>query len=131
MNLLKAAATVSSFTLLSRITGLIRETVIATLFGASAATDAFFVAFRLPNMLRRLFAEGAFSQALVPMLAERKLQAEQGDSEQARVFASRVATALFWSLLAVTMASASPAQNISPAPSARTSSSSITTTCAP
>lgn len=104
MNLLKAAATVSGFTLLSRITGLIRETLIATLFGASAATDAFFVAFRLPNMLRRLFAEGAFSQAFVPMLAERKLQAEQGDSEQARVFASRVATALFWSLLAVTMA---------------------------
>ncbi len=104
MNLLKAAATVSGFTLLSRITGLIRETLIASLFGASAATDAFFVAFRLPNMLRRLFAEGAFSQAFVPMLAERKLQAEQGNSEQARVFASRVATALFWSLLAVTMA---------------------------
>jgi putative peptidoglycan lipid II flippase len=104
VNLLKAAATVSGFTLLSRITGLIRETLIASLFGASAATDAFFVAFRLPNMLRRLFAEGAFSQAFVPMLAERKLQAEQGNSEQARVFASRVATALFWSLLAVTMA---------------------------
>ena len=104
MNLLKAAATVSGFTLLSRITGLIRETLIASLFGASAATDAFFVAFRLPNRLRRLFAEGAFSQAFVPMLAERKLQAEQGNSEQARVFASRVATALFWSLLAVTMA---------------------------
>lgn len=104
MNLLKAAATVSGFTLLSRITGLIRETLIATLFGASAATDAFFVAFRLPNMLRRLFAEGAFSQAFVPMLAERKLQAEQGSSEQARAFVSRVATALFWSLLAVTVA---------------------------
>lgn len=104
MNLLKAAATVSGFTLLSRITGLIRETLIASLFGASAATDAFFVAFRLPNMLRRLFAEGAFSQAFVPMLAERKLQAEQGQVEAARAFASRVASALFWSLLAVTVA---------------------------
>jgi len=104
VNLLKAAATVSGFTLLSRMTGLIRETLIASLFGASAATDAFFVAFRLPNMLRRLFAEGAFSQAFVPMLAERKLQAEQGQGEAARAFASRIATALFWALLAVTVA---------------------------
>ena len=104
MNLLKAAATVSGFTLLSRITGLIRENLVATVFGASAMTDAFFVAFRLPNMLRRLFAEGAFSQAFVPMLAERKLQAEAGEAEQARIFVSRIATALFWALLAVTVA---------------------------
>ncbi len=104
MNLLKAAATVSGFTLLSRITGLIRETLIAAVFGASAITDAFFVAFRLPNMLRRLFAEGAFSQAFVPMLAERKLQADRGDGERAHAFVSRVATALVWSLLAVTIA---------------------------
>ena len=75
MNLLKAAATVSGFTLLSRITGLIRETLIAAVFGASALTDAFFVAFRLPNMLRRLFAEGAFSQAFVPLLGAAELVA--------------------------------------------------------
>ena len=104
MNLLKAAATVSGFTLLSRITGLIRETLIAAVFGASALTDAFFVAFRLPNMLRRLFAEGAFSQAFVPMLAERKLQAERGETAATHAFVGRVATALVWSLLAVTIA---------------------------
>ena len=70
MNLLKALATVSGMTLLSRILGFVREFAIARAFGASMATDAFFVAFRLPNLLRRLFAEGAFSQAFVPMLAE-------------------------------------------------------------
>ena len=83
MNLLKAAATVSGFTLLSRMTGLIRETLIASLFGASAATDAFFVAFRLPNMLRRLFAEGAFSQAFVPLLAATR--ATEGDAATQRL----------------------------------------------
>ena len=69
MNLLKAASTVSLLTLASRITGLVRELLIAATFGASAATDAFNVAFRIPNLLRRLFAEGAFSQAFVPILA--------------------------------------------------------------
>ncbi|MEY3418874.1 MAG: hypothetical protein RJA46_645, partial [Pseudomonadota bacterium] len=70
MNLLSAAAKVSSLTMLSRITGLLRETLIARSFGASEWTDAFNVAFRLPNLLRRLFAEGAFSQAFVPILGE-------------------------------------------------------------
>ena len=69
MNLLKAASTVSLLTLASRITGLVREQIMAASFGASAATDAFNVAFRIPNLLRRLFAEGAFSQAFVPLLA--------------------------------------------------------------
>ena len=69
MNLFKAASTVSLLTLASRITGLVREQLIAAAFGASAATDAFNVAFRIPNLLRRLFAEGAFSQAFVPILA--------------------------------------------------------------
>ena len=72
MNLLKALATISSFTLLSRITGFIRDLLIARAFGAGMMTDAFFVAFKLPNLLRRLFAEGAFSQAFVPILAEYK-----------------------------------------------------------
>ena len=72
MNLLKALATVSSMTLLSRILGFVRDTVIARAFGAGIMTDAFFVAFRIPNLLRRLFAEGAFSQAFVPILAEYK-----------------------------------------------------------
>ncbi|HEX6827811.1 MAG TPA: murein biosynthesis integral membrane protein MurJ [Burkholderiales bacterium] len=70
MNLLKALATVSSLTLLSRITGFVRDVLIARIFGAGLATDAFFVAFKIPNLLRRLFGEGAFSQAFVPILAE-------------------------------------------------------------
>jgi putative peptidoglycan lipid II flippase len=57
-------------TLLSRILGFVRDFVIAREFGAAAVTDAFFVAFRLPNLLRRMFAEGAFSQAFVPLLSE-------------------------------------------------------------
>ena len=72
MNLLKALATIGSMTLLSRILGFARDTVIARVFGAGLATDAFFVAFKIPNFLRRLFAEGAFSQAFVPILAEYK-----------------------------------------------------------
>lgn len=72
MNLLRALATVSSMTLLSRILGFVRDTLVARLFGAGLATDAFFVAFKIPNLLRRLFAEGAFSQAFVPTLAEYK-----------------------------------------------------------
>lgn len=74
MNLLKALAQVSSMTLLSRILGFVRDTVIARSFGAGMATDAFFIAFRIPNLLRRLFAEGAFSQAFVPVLSEYKNQ---------------------------------------------------------
>ncbi len=72
MNLLKALAAVSSLTLLSRLLGFIRDMLIARTFGAGMATDAFFVAFRLPNLLRRLFAEGAFSQAFVPIFGEYK-----------------------------------------------------------
>ena len=72
MNLLKALAQVGSMTLMSRILGFVRDTVIARSFGAGMATDAFFVAFRIPNLLRRLFAEGAFSQAFVPVLSEYK-----------------------------------------------------------
>ena len=109
MNLLRAAATVSGLTLLSRITGLIRENLTAAIFGASAFTDAFFVAFRLPNLLRRLFAEGAFSQAFVPILAEARTRAEAagGDAPGARGAArelvDRIATALFWTLVGVSL----------------------------
>lgn len=72
MNLLKALATISSMTLFPRIFGFVRDFVIARVFGAGMLTDAFFVAFKLPNLLRRLFAEGAFSQAFVPILGEYK-----------------------------------------------------------
>ena len=100
MNLLKALATVSGMTLLSRILGFARDSVIAHIFGASMANDAFVVAFRLPNLLRRLFAEGAFSQAFVPILAEYKNR--QGATE-ARRLVDHVATLLALTLLAVTV----------------------------
>lgn len=68
--LARSGLVVSSMTFLSRILGLAREVVFAALFGDSAGADAFFVAFKVPNFLRRLFAEGAFSQAFVPVLSE-------------------------------------------------------------
>ncbi len=96
MSLLKSAATISSLTLLSRITGVIRDMLIARYFGSSAATDAFYVAFRLPNMLRRLFAEGAFQQAFVPMLSD--VKANQ-NAEDVRTFIDRVFSVLACALL--------------------------------
>ncbi len=100
MNLLKAAMTVSGMTLLSRITGLIRETLTARLLGAGVDSDAFFVAFRIPNLLRRLFAEGAFSQAFVPILSQSRTQ----DGHQATAdLISKTATLLLWVLLLITV----------------------------
>ena len=96
MSLFKSASTVSLFTLLSRITGLARELLIASSFGASAMTDAFNVAFRIPNLFRRLFAEGAFSQAFVPVLAASK--AQHGEAETKLVI-DRVASLLAWALV--------------------------------
>src|SRR5688572_30564200 len=75
MNLLRALATVSSLTMVSRVLGFVRDFFIARVFGASLVTDAFFVAFKIPNLLRRMFGEGAFSQAFVPILAEHKNRA--------------------------------------------------------
>ncbi len=95
MNLLRAASTVSLLTLASRITGLARELLVAATFGASASTDAFNVAFRIPNLLRRLFAEGAFSQAFVPILASTR--SREGE-EVTRRLIDAVATVLFWAL---------------------------------
>lgn len=101
MNLLRAASTISLLTLTSRITGLVREQMTAGLFGASAMTDAFLVAFRIPNLLRRLFAEGAFSQAFVPLLAASR--ATQGD-EATHDLIDAVATVLLWALIATSLA---------------------------
>ncbi len=70
MKLLKSTATVSGATILSRILGFVRDVVLARLFGASGTTDAFFLAFRIPNLMRRMFAEGSFSLAFVPVLSE-------------------------------------------------------------
>ncbi len=101
MNLLKAASTVSLLTLLSRISGLVREQLIAASFGASGATDAFNVAFRIPNLFRRLFAEGAFSQAFVPLLAGTR--AREGEAAT-QALIDAVATILAWVLLATCVA---------------------------
>jgi putative peptidoglycan lipid II flippase len=99
MNLLRAVATVSGMTFVSRITGFVRDVLIARLFGAGLETDAFFVAFRIPNLLRRMFGEGAFSQAFVPILAEYK--ARNGPAET-KLLADRVAATLLVALVAVT-----------------------------
>jgi len=97
MNLLKAASTVSLLTLASRVTGLVREQLIAASFGASGFTDAYNVAFRIPNLLRRLFAEGAFSQAFVPLLADTRIC--DGDAATHKLV-DAVATVLAWVLAA-------------------------------
>ena len=72
--LLRSTGIVSVFTLMSRVLGLVRDVVVANMFGAGAGADAFFVAFKIPNFFRRLFAEGAFSQAFVPVLSEYRAQ---------------------------------------------------------
>jgi putative peptidoglycan lipid II flippase len=100
MNLLKALSTVSGMTLVSRISGLARETLKATVFGAGVQMDAFEVAFRLPNMLRRLFAEGAFAQAFVPIFAEYRRR--RGDDET-KALVGRVATLLALALFALSV----------------------------
>ncbi|MEG7361865.1 murein biosynthesis integral membrane protein MurJ [Pseudomonas citronellolis] len=99
MNLLKSLAAVSSMTMISRVLGFVRDTIVARMFGAGMATDAFFVAFKLPNLLRRIFAEGAFSQAFVPILAEYKTQ--QGE-EATRTFIAYVSGLLTLVLALVT-----------------------------
>jgi putative peptidoglycan lipid II flippase len=80
----------------SRITGLVRQLIIAAWFGAGPMTDAFMVAFRIPNLLRRLFAEGAFSQAFVPVLAASK---EKEGQEATRMLIDQVASVLLWALI--------------------------------
>jgi len=95
VSLFKSASVVSLLTLASRITGLVRELLMAATFGASALTDAFNVAFRIPNLLRRLFAEGAFSQAFVPVLAAAR---EQDGDDATRVMIGQIATVLAWAL---------------------------------
>jgi len=85
-DLARQGAVVSSMTLLSRISGFVRDVVFANVFGAGIAADAFFVAFRIPNFFRRLFAEGAFSQAFVPVLARYR----SAPQAQLRGFVARI-----------------------------------------
>lgn len=98
--LLRSSAVVGLMTMLSRVLGLVRDVVIAGYFGASGSADAFFVAFKIPNFLRRLFAEGAFSQAFVPVLSEYR---SQRDLLAVQQLVYRVSGALGSVLLAVTL----------------------------
>ncbi len=99
--LLRSSGVVSFFTMLSRIMGLIRDVVLARVIGADAFADVFFVAFKIPNFFRRLFAEGAFAQAFVPVLGEYR---ERGSRAAVRELVSRVIGTLGFSLLLVTLA---------------------------
>lgn len=101
MQLLRNFATVGGNTLLSRVLGFVRDMMMAATLGAGPVSDAFFVAFKLPNLFRRLFAEGAFNSAFVPLLS--RAQVEEGQ-EGAERFASDVLSWLVAILLAVTAA---------------------------
>ena len=100
MNLLRTLGTISSLTLVSRILAFARDILIARIFGAGMATDAFFVAFKLPNLLRRLFAEGAFSQAFVPIFGEYK---NRRGHEETKLMVDHVVTLLAIILFFVTL----------------------------
>ena len=89
-------ATVGGYTLASRLLGFIRDILIAAILGAGPVSDAFFVAFKLPNFLRRLFAEGAFNAAFVPLFAG---ELEQNGREAAKAFAEEVLAVLLCVLL--------------------------------
>jgi len=98
-SLLRSTSLVSIMTFISRMMGFIRDMVLANFFGAQAGMDAFFVAFRIPNFMRRLFAEGAFAQAFVPVLAEYQKTKEPDD---VRVFIARISGYLTFVLSIVT-----------------------------
>ena len=87
MNLLKSLVSIGSLTIFSRIMGFTRDAIIAKNFGAGMASDAFFIAFKIPNLLRRVFAEGAFSQAFIPILSEYK---DKENIESTRYFLAHV-----------------------------------------
>lgn len=113
--LLRSSLVVSAFTFLSRILGLIRDVVLARFLGADANADAFIVAFKIPNFMRRLFAEGAFAQAFVPVLSEYR---ERGSHAAVRQLLNAVAGCLGSSLLLLTalVVSAAPIVTMAFAP---------------
>jgi putative peptidoglycan lipid II flippase len=98
MSLLKAVSTIGGYTLVSRVFGFVREVLMAAVLGAGAASDAFFVAFKLPNFLRRLFAEGAFNAAFIPLFAG---TLEQEGREAAQRFAEEIFSVLTMILLTI------------------------------
>ncbi|MEL0087902.1 MAG: lipid II flippase MurJ, partial [Halieaceae bacterium] len=97
--LLHSSVVVGAATMTSRVLGLVRDVVMAALIGASSNADAFFVAFKIPNFLRRLFAEGAFAQAFIPVLAETR---EEGGLQAVKALTDRVAGVLGGTLLLLT-----------------------------
>lgn len=99
-SLLRSTGLVSLMTMVSRVMGFIRDMLIAQMFGAQAGIDAFLVAFKIPNFMRRLFAEGAFSQAFVPVLASYQ---EKESETELRKFIARITGNLFMVLLGVTV----------------------------
>ena len=99
-HLFKSTVIVSSMTLISRILGFVRDMLIARIFGVDVATDAFFVAFKIPNFLRRLFAEGAFTHAFVPVLADYN---KQGSKADLKLFVDKTAGTLAAILLLITL----------------------------
>ena len=99
MALMRSTAAFSAMTLLSRIAGLVRDMLQAALFGAGMAADAFVIAYRIPNYLRRIFAEGSFSQAFIPVLAEMR---QRNDPAALKDFVDHVAGALCAAALLVT-----------------------------
>ena len=101
MGLLRHVATVSGWTAGSRVLGFLRDVLIAPVLGTGPVADAFFVAFRFPNMFRRIFAEGAFNAAFVPLFA-RRLE-EEGEAA-ARRFAEETLAVFLFVLLALTVA---------------------------
>ncbi len=96
----RSTSIVGAFTLLSRVTGLLRDMVFSRMFGAGVLMDAFLVAFKIPNFLRRLFAEGAFSQAFVPVVSEYKVQRPH---DEVRELVDGAAGTLAWFLTVVTI----------------------------
>jgi putative peptidoglycan lipid II flippase len=98
--LLRSSGVVSFFTMLSRFAGLARDIIFARVIGAEALADVFFVAFKIPNFFRRLFAEGAFAQAFVPILGEYR---EKGSAAAVRELVSRVAGNLGLTLILITL----------------------------
>ena len=104
MNLLKATGTIGGLTLASRILGLVRDSLFARLVGASFASDAFLVAFRLPNMFRALFAEGAFASAFVPMFNQKVADPDGRGLPDGIVFAEQALSVLLPTLIAMTVA---------------------------
>src|SRR6266542_5867182 len=98
--LVRSASAIIPLTLLSRITGYLREKVVAMLFGASARTDAFIVAWRIPNMLREIVGEGAMSSAFIPIYAE---VSERRSQEEARAFVGRAIGTFAFLLASITV----------------------------